>query len=262
MSILERIFEHKREEIAAQKKLVDFAEMRDKATSASKVRPFRQALVDSGHDIALIAEVKKASPSEGLIRTDFDPVAVAQAYHGAGADCLSVLTDEHYFQGAPEYLHMAREASGLPCLRKDFICDPYQVYQARAWEADCILLIVAALDKGEIEDLSGLACELEMDVLVEVHSPDEARAALDVKADFIGVNNRNLADMSTSIDISLSLLPELSKHAFTVSESALSSRDDLDRVMVAGAGAVLIGTAFCAAPDIEAKVREVMAWPR
>jgi indole-3-glycerol phosphate synthase len=208
----------------------------------------------------LIAEVKKASPSKGLIRADFDPSAIAHIYRGAGADCLSVLTDERYFQGSLENLAIAREASGLPCLRKDFILDPYQVYEARAWGADCILLIVAGLESGQLRDLSQLAKSLGMDVLVEVHSEPEAEIALSLGADLIGVNNRNLADMTTSLQTSLDLLPILSEHALTVSESALSSRAEVDLVRIAGARAVLIGTTFCAASDIGSKVREVMDW--
>lgn len=260
MSILDEIFAHKREEIAAAKRLIPFPAVVEQAQGAAPVRPFRQALIDSGHPLSLIAEVKKASPSKGTIRPDFDPAAIATAYRQAGADCLSVLTDRKYFQGDPSYLQIAREASGLPSLRKDFICDPYQVYEARAWGADCILLIVASLDRNEIEDLMSLSKELGMDTLVEVHTAAEADIAVACKADLIGVNNRNLADMSTSIQTSFDLLPELSKSAVTVSESALATCDDLARVALAGARAVLIGTTFCASPEVEEKVREVMGW--
>lgn len=213
-------------------------------------------------DLALIAEVKKASPSRGLIRPDFDAAEVAAAYARAGAQALSVLTDETYFQGSAENLVRAREAGGLPCLRKDFINDPYQIYEARAWGADAILLIVAGLDDASLADLHRLAVELGMDVLVEVHTDEETDRALALGAPLIGVNNRDLTDFRTTLGTSDRLLPRISPHAFAVSESALESRADLDRVHAAGAGAVLIGTAFCAAPDIEAKVREVMTGSR
>ncbi len=260
MSKLAEIFERKALEVEAAKAAIPLADIKKLAAVGPPVRGFRQTLENSSKPLALIAEIKKASPSKGLIREDFDPAAIAAIYRNAGADCLSVLTDRHFFKGAPENLSLARAASGLPCLRKDFIYDPYQVYEARAWGADCILLIVAGLEPQQIVDLQALAIELGMDVLVEVHSRPEAETALAFAADFIGVNNRNLATFTTSLDISEELIPELAPHALVVSESALETHDDLERVRTAGARAVLIGTAFCAAPDIGAKVREVMAW--
>jgi indole-3-glycerol phosphate synthase len=171
---------------------------------------------------------------------------------------LSVLTDIPHFQGAPDYLAIARTASGLPALRKDFLYDPYQLYEARAWGADAILLIVAALDDVQLRDLQALAGELGMDALVEVHTAEETDRALNIGCPLIGVNNRDLGDFRTSLTISDNLLPRIAPHALAVSESALETRADLDRVRDAGARAVLIGTTFCAAPDIESKVREVM----
>lgn len=257
MSVLDKIFAHKATEVAAAKALVSQSEIEALAAHAPSPRPFLRAL-RKAEGLALIAEVKKASPSKGLIRPDFDPAAIAQAYERAGASCLSVLTDVHYFQGSPENLKLAREASGLPCLRKDFLNDPYQIYEARAWGADAVLLIVASLDDAQLADLHALAVSLGMDVLVEVHDDIETDRALKLGAPLIGVNNRNLADFKTTLEISDRLIPRIAPYALAVSESALETRADLNRVEKAGAKAVLIGTTFCATPDIEAKVREVM----
>lgn len=258
MNVLDKIFAHKAEEVKAAKARVSPAEIEAAAREAGPTRGFLNALRNPQGDIALIAEVKKGSPSKGTIRPDFDPEAIAQAYARAGATALSVLTDIDYFQGSPSYLKIAREASGLPCLRKDFINDPYQVFEARAWGADAILLIVAALTDRELCDLHALARDLGMDVLVEVHTDEETDRALAVGAPLIGVNNRDLGDFKTSLGISDRLIPCIAPHALAVSESALETRADIDRVKSAGASAVLIGTTFCAAPDIEGKVREVM----
>jgi indole-3-glycerol phosphate synthase len=261
MNKLTEIFQNKAEEVERAKAAISLAELKSMVADAPPVRPFKRALEQSGKSLALIAEVKKASPSKGIIRQDFDPVYVATAYREAGADCLSVLTDQKYFQGSKENLALARTASGLPCLRKDFIADPYQVYEARAWGSDCILLIVAGFaDQGLLCELWSIGKELGMDVLVEVHSLSEAETALDIKADFIGVNNRNLSDMTTDIATSEVLLPIVSPYAYAVSESALESRADLDRVQAAGARAVLIGSSFCSSPDICRRVQEVMGW--
>lgn len=229
------------------------------ARDAGPTRGFHRALRESPSPLALIAEVKKASPSRGLIRADFDPVTIAQSYERAGADALSVLTDVDYFQGHPTNIRLAREATSLPCLRKDFLDDPYQVYEARAWGADAILLIVASLSREQIADLAGLANELGMDVLVEVHNAEETEVALDLKCPLIGVNNRNLADFTTDLATSERLIPLIAPHATAISESALETPADLARVKAAGARGVLIGTTFCQNPDIEAKVREVMS---
>jgi indole-3-glycerol phosphate synthase len=277
MSKLHEIFENKAAEIAVAKSTIASNEMRRMAADAPPVRPFRTALSDSGKPLALIAEVKKASPSKGLIRANFDPIKIAAAYRDAGAQCLSVLTDSTYFQGSRQNLELARAASGLPCLRKDFVCDPYQVYEARAWGADAILLIVAAFMPSTLaipwssaaKAGHSIAClgalwtlgkDLGMDVLVEVHNREEVEVALRFGADLIGVNNRDLSDMTTSLAISEELLPLIAPHALAVSESALEKHSDLSRVQAAGAKAVLIGTTFCASPDIQSKVREVMEW--
>jgi indole-3-glycerol phosphate synthase len=260
MSVLTQIFERKATEVADAKASVPLADLKAAAMDSEPPRGFRNALANA-NGLALIAEVKKASPSQGLIRPNFDAVDVAQAYERAGANALSVLTDERYFQGSAENLRLARANTKLPCLRKDFLNDPYQLYEARAWGADAILLIVAALSKTQVEDLKGLAESLGMDALVEVHSEEEAAVAIELNCALIGVNNRDLSNFATSLTISERLLPAVvASGALGVSESALETRGDLDMVELAGAKAVLIGTSFCAAPSIEEKVREVMGW--
>jgi indole-3-glycerol phosphate synthase len=259
VSALDRIFARKHEEVAAARLAVPIEELKARARDAGPTRGFHRALRESPSSLALIAEVKRASPSRGLIRADFDPVTISQAYERAGADALSILTDVDYFQGHPANIRLAREATSLPCLRKDFLDDPYQVYEARAWEADAILLIVAWLSREQIADLAGLANELGMDVLVEVHNAEETEVALNLMCPLIGVNNRNLADFTTDLSTSERLIPLIAPHATAISESALETPADLARVKAAGARGVLIGTTFCQNPDIEAKVREVMS---
>ncbi len=258
VNALQRIFEVKRDEVSRAKATTGLATLRADAESRRDVRGFQRALAQAAESLALIAEVKKASPSQGVIREDFDPAQIAEIYEENGAHALSVLTDVPHFQGSLENLRLAREASGLPCLRKDFVYDPYQVYEARAWGADAILLIVAALEDGQMADLHALATELGMDALVEVHDEREADRAMEMGAPLVGVNNRDLATFQTTLEISDRLLPRIAPHALAVSESALETSDDLERVRAHGARAVLIGTAFCKAPDIGAKVREVL----
>lgn len=260
MSALERIFSTKRSEVAAAIAKVPLAEVRSMARDANPVRGFKARLEAAKTPVALIAEVKKASPSKGLIRADFNPVEIAKAYERAGAHALSVLTDESYFQGSPENLRKARAATNLPALRKDFLYDPYQVYEARAWGADAILLIVASLSKSQIEEMAGVSRDLGMDTLVEVHTEDEAQTALQCRCDMIGVNNRDLSTFKTSLSTSETILPLLKGRVLAVSESAIETKQDVDRVQASGARAVLIGTTFCAAENIEGKVREVMGW--
>jgi indole-3-glycerol phosphate synthase len=257
VSVLAKIFATKAEEVAAARQAVPLAELERLAAAAPSPRGFTRSL-QRADGLALIAEVKRASPSMGLIRADFDPVAIAREYVQAGAHAISVLTDVPYFQGAPEYLRQVRGAVVAPCLRKDFIADPYQVWEARAWGADAVLLIAAWLDESALRDLRELAESLGMDALVEVHTTEETMSAIASGASLIGVNNRNLADFSTDLATSEQLIPLISPYALAVSESALATRADLDRVEAAGAKAVLIGTTFTAADDIGAKVREVM----
>lgn len=258
MNVLERIFARKVEEVRLAKARRSEVSLRADAEAAGAGKGFQRALEASPHPLALIAEVKKASPSQGLIRPNFDPVEVALAYRDAGAEALSVLTDVHWFQGAPEYLTQAREATGLPCLRKDFVCDAYQVYEARAWGADAVLLIAAWLEDGQISELQALAHGLGMDALVEVHSEMEAARVLRLGCPFVGVNNRDLATFKTSLEIAEAIVPRLVGSGYVVSESALESPADLARVRAAGARAVLIGTSFCREPDIPGAVRRVM----
>jgi indole-3-glycerol phosphate synthase len=260
MSVLDTIFEVKRQEVAAAKLAVSPAEMADRATAADPPMGFRAALAAAPRRPALIAEVKKASPSKGLIRPNLDPAEVAASYARAGAHALSVLTDSRFFQGRPENLPAAKAASGLPALRKDFLFDPYQVAEARAWSADAVLLIAAALSKDQLAELREATVAFGMDALVEVHSAEDVDKALDVGSDLVGINNRDLKDFRTDLAITETLAPLLSGRAFLVAESALECRADVDRVARAGVGAVLIGTAFCQAPDVAAKVGEVMGW--
>lgn len=260
MSVLDRIFARKHEEVATARIAIPEAELRAHAADGERPRGFALALATAASPVALIAEVKKASPSKGVIRERFDAVEIAEAYERAGAHAMSVLTDIDGFQGSAQNLVRAREATTLPCLRKDFMFDPYQVWEARAWGADAILLIAASLDQGQMRDLKGLAESLGMDVLVEVHDEADVEKALAIEATLVGVNNRNLVDFTTDLSATERLLPLFPDGVTKVSESALETGADIARVSAAGARAVLIGTTFCAAPDVEGKVRETMGW--
>jgi indole-3-glycerol phosphate synthase len=257
MNVLEKIFNRKREEVTEAKIRTTLSSIKSQAQDADRTRGFKRSLA-SFNGTALIAEIKKASPSQGVIRADFDAIEIARTYERAGAQCLSVLTDIDYFQGAPEYLTAARRSVVLPCLRKDFIFDPYQVYEARAWGADAILLIAASLSVSDLTELRQLAETLGMDVLIEVHNGEELERAVESGGTLIGVNNRNLVDFSTDLSVSETLIPKFPAHCLAVSESALESFADVERMALAGAKAVLIGTTFTRSPDIGAKVREVM----
>jgi len=206
----------------------------------------------------LIAEVKKASPSKGLIRADFDPVQIAKTYEAAGASAISVLTDEKYFQGRLEYLTAVHDAVSLPTLRKDFIIDAYQVYESRAAKADAILLIVAALDAGRLRDLMALATELGMASLVEAHSSEELDIALEVAARIIGINNRNLQTFETKLETTLELASRVPGDRVLVSESGIFTRSDVERLMAVGVDAILVGESLMREPDPGMKVRELL----
>ena len=243
--ILDRILATKAEEVAAEQALSNLQEVKAKAADGPAQRGFADRIrqqAPAGN--AVIAELKKASPSAGLIRQNFRPAEIAQSYEAGGASCLSVLTDRSYFQGAAEYLLQAREACGLPVLRKDFIVDSWQVYQSRALGADCILLIVAALQKSLLQELAGLAQELGMDVLVEVHDEAELESAKDIQAELIGVNNRNLRTFRTDLAVSERLRPLMPPSSVMVTESGIHSRQDVQRMRQAGIGAFLVGEAF------------------
>jgi indole-3-glycerol phosphate synthase len=262
-NILERIAAYKREEVAGAKAHVPLSALMDQARSAEPVRPFVRALenrIGQG-DHALIAEIKKASPSKGLIRADFAPAVLARAYEAAGAACLSVLTDRPSFQGAPEFLTEARNATRLPVLRKDFMLDPYQVAEARVLGADCILLIMAMIDDVLARDLEAQAIALGMDVLCEVHDEQELNRAARLKTRLIGINNRDLRTFETRLETSERLAPLLPAGAIPVAESGLGSADDLKRLSRAGINAFLIGESLMRQRDVEAATRAILHKP-
>lgn len=249
--ILQRILATKRDELARAKKAISSREIEQRARAASPPRDFAGALrasIAAGRP-AVIAEVKRASPSKGMLREDFDPAAIARSYEAAGATCLSVLTDPQYFQGASEHLAAARTACGLPVLRKDFIVDPYQVFEARAMGADCILLIVAALNLDSLKILEGLAGDLGMSVLVEVHDAAELEAAAALSTPLIGINNRNLRTFETRLETTLGLLPKVPAGRIVITESGILAPADVHRMREAGVNAFLVGEAFMRAPD-------------
>jgi indole-3-glycerol phosphate synthase len=253
--ILNKILDVKAEEVKAAKKYRDLASLRREVESdqeaRAQLRGFEASLrskINAGQ-AGVIAEVKKASPSKGVIRPDFKPAEIAVSYASHGAACLSVLTDVQFFQGAPEYLKQARSACAIPVLRKDFMVDPYQVYEARSWGADAILLIVAALDHGLMADLEACAHELGMSVLVEVHDGAELEAALKLKTALLGINNRNLRTFETTLDTTLGLLPRIPSDKLIVTESAIATPDDVKRMRDANVHAFLVGEAFMRAPE-------------
>jgi len=257
---LATIVADKKRHVAACKAARPLAEVEAAAKAADSPRGFARALksaIAAGR-YGLIAEIKKASPSKGLIRPDFDPPALARAYASGGATCLSVLTDEPYFQGKDEFLVQARAAVPLPALRKDFTIDPYQVPEARALGADCILLIMACLDDGLAVELAHLAHRWGMDVLVEVHDQAELDRALRIDSDLIGVNNRNLKTLAVDLAITEQLAPKVPKDRVLVAESGLGTPADLLRMANAGASAFLIGESFMRKPDVEAAVRAIL----
>ena len=251
MTILDRILETKRAEIAAAKERVSRAEIERRARGAPAPRDFVGALKAkiAGGRPAVIAEVKRASPSKGLLRPQFDPAAIARSYEIGGAACMSVLTDKEYFQGASEDLVAARGACSLPTLRKDFLVDPYQVYESRAFGADCILLIAACLSADAMSELEAHAHGLGMAVLVEVHDETELASTRALKTPLVGVNNRNLKTFETRIETTLDLLPRIAGGRLVVTESGIGSPEDVARLRSAGVHAFLVGETFMRAPD-------------
>lgn len=245
--ILAEIVAHKRAEIASRRGVRPLGDVRRAAEAAPATRGFAKAISD--HDPAVIAEIKRASPSEGVIRDEFDPAAIATSYEQAGAACLSVLTDERHFMGCDRHLGEARNVTRLPALRKDFVVDPYQVYESRALGADCLLLIAAALDAEQLGDLANLGKEVGLDVLVEVHDRPELDTALDHGATLVGINNRDLSTFTTSLDTTLDLLPAVPDDVTIVTESGIHTPDDVRRLRDAGVHAFLVGTAFMREPD-------------
>jgi len=263
--ILNKILATKADEVAAAKKHRSLASLRAEvegdAELRANLRGFEASLRNNiaAGNAAVIAEVKKASPSKGVLRADFRPADIAESYAKHGAACLSVLTDVHYFQGADDYLKQARAACAIPVLRKDFMIDMYQIYEARAMGADCILLIVSALDHGLMAEMEACAHELGMDVLIESHDGDELTAALKLKSKLIGINNRNLRTFETSLDTTLDLLSRIPAERLVITESGILNSDDVQRMRDANVHSFLVGEAFMRAPDPGAELRRLFS---
>lgn len=261
--VLDKICADKRDHVASLKKSCSPADMEKRAAQGPAPRGFIERLrkMSTEPGYGLIAELKKASPSKGLIRDDFAPASLARDYESGGAACLSVLTDIPYFQGKNDYLTAARMATALPVLRKDFMLDPYQVYEARSIGADCILLIMAALEDSQAAELEALALELGMDVLIEVHNADELDRALKLKSPLIGVNNRNLKTLDVDLATTEELAKEIPGDRMIVGESGLSSPEDLARCAAVGVRCFLIGESLMRQDDVRAATRAILAQP-
>jgi len=259
--ILQQIVAHKRTEVEAAKQAFPLARLEaNLAQIEDQPRGFIRALRSSAESgwTAMITEVKKGSPSKGVIREDFDPLEIAEIYERHGASCLSVLTDEKFFLGHLRYLQLIREVVGLPLLRKDFICDPYQIVEARAAGADAILLIAAMLSAGQIREFSALAAGLQLDVLLEVHDEAELEVALESDIELIGINNRDLRTFVTDLGTTERLMKLIPSDRFVVTESGVNSRADVERLQAAGAQAFLVGESLMREADIGAKLDELV----
>ena len=249
--ILQRILATKRAEVELARAALPLPEIKERAKNASPVRDFVSSIrarIAAGRP-AVIAEVKKASPSKGLLRPDFAPAAIARSYEAGGAACLSVLTDREYFQGSPEHLVQARSACALPVLRKDFVIEPWQVYESRAMGADCILLIAAALARQDMRGLEAAALSLGMEALVEIHNGEELKSALTLQTPLLGINNRNLHTFETRLETTLDLLSRIPEGRIVVTESGIATAEDVRRLRAEGVEAFLVGEAFMRAPD-------------
>ena len=250
-TVLEKIIARKFEEVAERRARVSFAEVEALARGADAPRGFAAALQArvARREPAVIAEVKKASPSKGVLREHFVPAEIARSYASGGATCLSVLTDIDFFQGADDYLREARAACSLPVIRKDFMVDPYQIVEARALAADCVLLIVSALDDGRMAELAATARDVGLDVLVEVHDEAELHTALTLKTPMLGINNRNLHTFELTLDTTFGLLPQVPAGKLLVTESGILSRDDVAAMRKRNVNAFLVGEAFMRAAE-------------
>lgn len=258
-TILDKIMARKRDEVAARRKRHSLKDQEAFAREADSVRGFTLALqsaIAAGRP-GVIAEIKKASPSKGVIRADFQPAAIAESYQQGGASCLSVLTDVDFFQGSDDYLKQARAACDLPVIRKDFLCDPYQVIEARALGADCVLLIVAALSDAQLQELNACALEQGLDVLIEVHDRAELLRSLSLNSPLVGINNRNLHTFDVSLQTTLDLLSDIPKDRTVITESGIFTRDDVARMRDNAVHGFLVGEAFMRAPEPGEKLAEL-----
>ena len=256
-TVLDNIIEHKQQEIAAAKTQLPFGDLQAQLSAAPFIRDFRSALV-SGKPLGLIAEVKKASPSAGIIREDFDPVSIAQTYEQAGAQCLSVLTDENFFQGHLDFLREIRQQVTIPVMRKEFIIDRYQILEARCAGADCVLLIAECLDDDQLADLYEYAHELGMETLIELYEPENLDRVLKTGTQLVGINNRDLRSFETSLEHTFRMMESVPDNISLVSESGIRTHDDITRLQQAGVAGVLVGESLMRQPDIRQAVHSLM----